>query len=105
MGTTGVLFFVLFTFMVMVLLLNMLIAIVSDSYDYAMIRSKQLFLRARIELAAELVVIGYARSTLEADDVTPVDPTKYAWIDRSLSCLKPFLAPKLYKMGLAVEDV
>ena len=31
--TTGVLFFVLFTFMVMVLLLNMLIAIVSDSCE------------------------------------------------------------------------
>ena len=54
------LFFVLNTFIVMVIALNMLIAIVSDSY--AQIRASKLFLRTRVELAAELVAIGAARS-------------------------------------------
>ena len=65
-----VMLFIIFTFMVMVLLLNMLIAIISDSYDYAMIRAEQLFLQARIDLAAELVAVGVATS----------DAKDYAWI-------------------------
>ena len=56
------LFFVLNTFIVMVIALNMLIAIVSDSYEYAQIRARKLFLRTRVELAADLVAIGAARS-------------------------------------------
>ena len=56
------LIFVLNTFIVMVIALNMLIAIVSDSYEYAQIRASKLFLRTRVELAAELVAIGAARS-------------------------------------------
>ena len=56
------LLFVLNTFIVMVIALNMLIAIVSDSYEYAQIRASKLFLRTRVELAAELVAIGAARS-------------------------------------------
>ena len=47
--------FVLYEFLITVLLLNMLIAVVSDSYDYAQIRAAKLFLRTRVELAAELV--------------------------------------------------
>ena len=66
----AVMLFIIFTFMVMVLLLNMLIAIISDSYDYAMIRAEQLFLQARIDLAAELVAVGVATS----------DAKNYAWI-------------------------
>lgn len=75
--------------------------------DYAMIRSKQLFLRARIELAAELVVIGYAKSVLDdgiEKDATGRFPKKYEWIDRLLNGLKPCLAPKFYKLGLAADD-
>merc|ERR1740136_464189 len=63
--------FVAFTFLVMLILLNMLIAIISDSYDYAIIRAEELFLQARINLAAELVAIGVAKSNAEET---------YAWI-------------------------
>jgi len=43
-----------FLFVVVVLMLNILIAVVSDSYDYGMVRALKLFLRARTTLAAEL---------------------------------------------------
>ena len=62
MSAWSTLFFVLNTFIVMIIALNMLIAIVSDSYEYAQIRASKLFLRTRVELAAELVAIGAARS-------------------------------------------
>mmetsp|Transcript_23241 Transcript_23241/g.34307 ORF Transcript_23241/g.34307 Transcript_23241/m.34307 type:complete len:905 (+) Transcript_23241:675-3389(+) len=47
--------FVLFSFMVVVILLNVLIAIVSDSYEKCLVRSHYLFGRARVLLVAELV--------------------------------------------------
>lgn len=56
----SVLFFFFYSFFVQILLLSMLIAIVSDSYDYAMVRSFNLFYRARCETAAELVAVGAA---------------------------------------------
>lgn len=46
---------VVFTFMVVIVLLNVLIAIVSDSYEKCLIRSQSLFGRARVMLIAELV--------------------------------------------------
>ena len=46
---------VLFTFMVVIVLLNVLIAIVSDSYEKCLLRSEYLFGRARVMLLAELV--------------------------------------------------
>lgn len=46
---------VLFSFLVTVVLLNVLIAIASDSYEKCLIRSQHLFGRARIMLVAELV--------------------------------------------------
>uniref|UniRef100_A0A7S2BX14 Uncharacterized protein n=1 Tax=Octactis speculum TaxID=3111310 RepID=A0A7S2BX14_9STRA len=39
----------------------MLIAIVSDSYDYAQVHAARLFLRTRVDLAAEFVTIGVAK--------------------------------------------
>lgn len=55
--TSGVSVFlaVLFTFMVVIVLLNVLIAIVSDSYEKCLLRSEFLFGRARIMLLGELV--------------------------------------------------
>ena len=50
----AVLLLVMYTFLVNVLLLNILIAVVSDSYEYALIRARKLFLRARLDLVAEL---------------------------------------------------
>merc|ERR1711998_428232 len=49
--------FVCFIILVVIMMLNVLIAIVSDSYENAMVRSRQLFLRSRLELAAELELI------------------------------------------------
>jgi len=39
--------------------LNVLIAVVSDSYDLAMTRAENLFLRTRLELVAELDSLGF----------------------------------------------
>ena len=64
MSAWSTLFFVLNTFIVMIIALSMLITIVSDSYEYAQIRASKLFLRTRVELATELVAIGTARSRL-----------------------------------------
>jgi hypothetical protein len=43
---------------VVIILLNVLIAVVSDSYFYAKTKARQLFLRARLELIAELDALG-----------------------------------------------
>lgn len=51
----AVLLFVFFSFMVVIVLLNVLIAIVSDSYEKCLVRSQSLFGRARVTLLAELV--------------------------------------------------
>ena len=60
--------FVLFSFMVVVILLNVLIAIVSDSYEKCLLRSKNLFGRARVMLLAELVSF---QNLLYASDKKP----------------------------------
>ena len=49
--------FVTFNVILVIVMLNVLIAIVSDSYDKAVARSRHLFLRSRLELAAELVLV------------------------------------------------
>lgn len=46
---------VLFTFIVVLVLLNVLIAVASDSYEKCLVRSRNLFGRARVMLIAELV--------------------------------------------------
>jgi hypothetical protein len=43
---------------VVVVMLNVLIAVVSDAYDYSMTRAQQLFLRTRLQLVAELDALG-----------------------------------------------
>ena len=55
--TTGfsVFLIVFFSFMVVIILLNILIAIISDSYEKCLIRSHCLFGRARVLLISELV--------------------------------------------------
>jgi hypothetical protein len=45
--------FFAYTFIANIMMLNVLIAVVSDSYEHAMIKSKFLFRRARLELVAE----------------------------------------------------
>jgi len=46
---------VLYTFMVVLVLLNVLIAVASDSYEKCLLRSQKLFGRARVMMIAELV--------------------------------------------------
>ena len=46
--------FLLYTFVVVIILLNMLIAVVSDSYEHAMMESHNIFLRNRLERAAAI---------------------------------------------------
>jgi hypothetical protein len=58
----SVLLFLVFMFFVVVVMLNVLIAIVSDSYDYALTRSEKLFLRARLVLVAELDALGLTKT-------------------------------------------
>merc|ERR1711904_30105 len=50
--------FVIFMLVVNILMLNVLIAVVSDSYDYARIRSQKIFLRSRLERTAEFDLMG-----------------------------------------------
>ena len=71
--------------------------------DYAMIRSKQLFLRARIGLAAELVASGSARQTRADGSLIELDEN-YQRLDRILSWMKPYFAPRLFKVGIASQD-
>lgn len=47
--------FIFFTFLVVIVLLNVLIAIISDSYEKSLIHSKNLFGRARVLLLSEIV--------------------------------------------------
>ena len=49
--------FVVFTLVGVIILLNLLIAVVSDSYENAQARSRVLFVRSRLELAAGLVAV------------------------------------------------
>jgi len=58
----SVILFILFMFFVVVVMLNVLIAIVSDSYDFALTRSEKLFLRARLVLVAELDALGLTKT-------------------------------------------
>jgi len=51
---SNVCFFMLFTFMVVIIMLNVLIAVVSDSYDGAVTKSRRIFYRARLEKIAEI---------------------------------------------------
>jgi len=54
--------FISFTFVVAVVMMNILIAIVSDSYKRAVTRSRTLFLRTRLEKATQLSLIRSVNS-------------------------------------------
>jgi hypothetical protein len=69
----SVLLFFIFMFFVVIVMLNVLIAVVSDSYDFAMTKAKQLFLITRLVLVAELDSLG-----ISDEGLLP------AWADRYL---------------------
>lgn len=57
---SSLLFFIMYTFLVSIVLLNVLIAIVSDSYAKSLVLSETLFGRARVMFVAEIEVMQTA---------------------------------------------
>jgi hypothetical protein len=67
-SSTGIapdLLFMLVMLVICILLLNVLIAVVSDKYDFAQTRSRELLLEARLEEVAEFDAMGITRIDLE----------------------------------------
>lgn len=65
--TTATVLFILFMVMGVIVMLNVLIAMVADSYDKAQSLSRHLFLVYRLELAAELMLVLPSSCTRDAD--------------------------------------
>ncbi|KAL3903903.1 MAG: hypothetical protein SGARI_005170 [Bacillariaceae sp.] len=106
--TTGfsVILLVVYSFLVTVILLNVLIAIASDSYEKCLLKSRKLFGRARVMLVAELVSF---QSLLRKRDPREDLPTKeekgedlYVSIVSSLSSV--FVNIALYITIIVVLD-
>lgn len=75
----SVVLIVIFSFMVVIVLLNVLIAIVSDSYEKCLIRSQSLFGRARVMLIAELVSFQNLLRTDSRKDLDPPESIYSKW--------------------------
>jgi hypothetical protein len=73
---------VLFSFLVVIILLNVLIAIVSDSYEKCLVRSHCLFGRARVLLIAELV--SFQNLLRKHSDTHQEEADKSRWWQRYL---------------------
>ncbi len=80
---------VCYSFLVTVVLLNVLIAIASDSYDKCLLRSQHLFGRARVMLIAELVAFQNLLRTTDYSDSSTIKQGLYSrwrasgrWIQR-----------------------
>jgi hypothetical protein len=73
---------VVYSFMVVLVLLNVLIAVASDSYEKCLLRSQSLFGRARVTMIAELVSFQnlLRRNALPTTDVvSPTAPIYKTW--------------------------
>jgi len=94
------LMFFAYTFIANIMMLNMLIAVVSDSYECAIIKSKLLFRRARLELVAEfdtMITIwrgsmggvragpGGAYAELQQVERAAVETPSSSWVWRTLA--------------------
>lgn len=53
--------FVLFLFFIFIIMLNVLIAVASESYDNAQMQAQKLFLVSRLELVAEMDALGLTK--------------------------------------------
>jgi hypothetical protein len=60
--------FIGYMIIVFIVMLNVLIAVVCDNYDYAMSKSRELFLRTRLALVAGLELQGYTTKRPKARD-------------------------------------
>lgn len=79
--------FIGFSFLIAVVLLNVLIAIIGDSYERCLLRSRQLFGRARIVLLAELVALRDLFQDSD-DDIGPDESRCYLHPSRSFHWAK-----------------
>jgi hypothetical protein len=86
--------FLIYTLIVMIVMLNVLIAVVSDGYDYAMTKSKPLFFKARLELVAELDISIFGKRHLDSID---------SMLEPLMSTMKFVLRTKQDKGELDIE--
>lgn len=80
--------FVIFTFLIAIVLLNVLIAIISDSYEKCLLRSRHLFGRARVLQLAEIIAIQYLFKDANSDVKGPSALESRCNPSRCLSCLR-----------------
>jgi len=81
-----VFYFFAFLFVVFIIMLNVLIAVVSDSYAFATTQAEMLFLVSRFELVAELDALGLTKKDLLSRYVE--------------ACLRPLLRPLSHSLKL-----
>jgi len=79
----SVLLAVIFTFIVVLVLLNVLIAVASDSYEKCLVRSQNLFGRARVMLIAELVSFQNLFRCNNDDSIAPRRVYNPFWSQRT----------------------
>jgi hypothetical protein len=89
--------FLIYTLIVMIVMLNVLIAVVSDGYDYAMTKSKRLFFKARLELVAELDHLFSLVSRQHLDSIDNM-------LEPLMSTMKFVLRTKQDKGELDIEE-
>jgi len=78
-------------------MLNVLIAIVSDSYDFAMTRASQLFLRTRLGLVAEL-------DALDLTTEIKLSPELIECLEYASNNLGKFSPDKALRLGNLTKD-
>jgi hypothetical protein len=110
--TTGfsVFLVVLYSFLVTVILMNVLIAIASDSYEKCLLKSQKLFGRARVMLVAELASFQTLLSKREHDDSASIDDRDKGqdgvysewWTSGSWSCFRNWSRASLLFLVLSM---
>lgn len=68
--------FFVFTFIMAIVMLNILIAVISDSYEKTMINSTKLFGRARVQQLAEILAL---QDLFRVRDDNKVSPHFFEW--------------------------
>ena len=84
-----------YTIVVVIVLLNILIAVVSDSYDHAMLEAQHIFLRNRVEHTAALAASGVATTAGDDYRVESASWRAVAWRAVGAYVLRPLLGSML----------